>query len=334
MIRVCFAGYSGHAYTVLQALPRLPQVEIVGWCPAWDGEPMDGLLAGLQRLSLHPPRYPNCQVMVQSVRPDVLVVDGQFGDHAAMTRRALEQGIHVYCDKPLALSLEELDALHTVSRNSPGQLWAMQTARYDPWFHTARQLIQEGAVGEIRLLSVQKSYRLGDRAPFFCDREKQGGLIPWVAIHGIDLIRFLCPLPVETVYACHSAVGNGGYGDLEATAQIMLTLAGGVSAQVSADYLRPMHAPTHGDDRIRVAGTAGVLEVREEQVWLINETHDGSRPEPLRETPLIFEDFIHTIEGRGLGLLNTEESFADSRLALLARESADTGALLTLTRHG
>ena len=331
MIRVCIAGSSGHAFTVLQALPRLPQVEIAGWCPTWDGEPMDGLVAEIERRNLHQHRYPEYQTMVQSVRPDVLVVDGQFGDHAAMTLWALERGIHVYCDKPLALSLEALEELHNAARASSGLLWAMQTARYDPWFHTARQLIQEGAVGEIRLISAQKSYRLGARAPFFCDREKQGGLIPWVAIHGIDLIRFLCPLTVEAVFAKHSTGGNGGYGDLEATAQIMMSLEGGVSAQVSADYLRPSNAPTHGDDRVRVAGTAGVLEVRADQVWLINETHDGSRPEPLRETPLIFEDFIHTIEGRGLGLLTQEESFADSRLALLARESADTGALLSLT---
>lgn len=330
MIRVCIAGFSGHSYTVLQALPKLPEVELVGWCPTWDGEPMEDLLKGLERQNLHPVQCSDYRTMVQSLRPDVLVVDGQFGDHAAMTCWALERGISVYSDKPLALTMEELEQLHKTARCSSGLLWSMQTARYDPWFHTARQLIQAGAIGEIRLLSAQKSYRLGERANFFRDRAKHGGLIPWVAIHGIDLMRFLCPLPVETMYAHHSTAGNGGYGDLEATAQIMMTLRGGVSAQISADYLRPMNAPTHGDDRIRVAGTSGILEVRDNQVWLINETHDGRRPEPLLPTPLIFEDFIHTLEGRGVGLLCMEEAFADSRLALLARESADSGTLLTL----
>ncbi len=32
MIRICIAGNSGHAATVTRALPRLPQVEIAGWC--------------------------------------------------------------------------------------------------------------------------------------------------------------------------------------------------------------------------------------------------------------------------------------------------------------
>ena len=132
------------------------------------------------------------------------------------------------------------------------------------------------------------------------------------------------------MFARHSAVGNGGYGDLEATAQLMLALRGGVSAQVSADYLRPAHAPTHGDDRVRVVGTAGVLEVRDDKVWLTNRTHDGLAPEPLLEVPGIFEDFIHTLEGGGLGLLDAAESFEDSRLALLARDAADAGTLLQI----
>lgn len=108
------------------------------------------------------------------------------------------------------------------------------------------------------------------------------------------------------------------------------TLQGGVTAQVSADYLRPANSPTHGDDRVRVVGTAGVLEVRDDKVWLINDTHDGTAPEPLLEVPSIFEEFIAMLEGGGLGLLDLAESIEDSRLALLARDAADAGALIEL----
>lgn len=330
MIRVCIAGNSGHAATVTRALPKLSQVEIAGWCRTWDGEPMTEVLEDFEKLGLTPPEYPDYKTMVETVRPDVLVVDGQFGDHAEMTIWALEQGLHVYCDKPLALSIEELERVRAAAEAAPGLLWAMQTARYDPWFYTAKRLIDGGAVGEIRLLSAQKSYRLGTRADFFRERARQGGLIPWVAIHGIDFIRYLCPLPAETVFASHSTVGNGGYGELEATSQLMMTMQGGVSAQVSADYLRPANAPTHGDDRVRVVGTKGVLEVRDDKVWLIAADHDGLTPEPIQPVPSIFEDFIHTLEGHGLGLLDLAESFEDSRLALMARDAADAGRLLKL----
>lgn len=327
MFRVCIAGNSGHAATVTRALPRLPQVEIAGWCRTWDGEPMTEVLEDFTKLGLAPTEFPNWKAMLDDVKPDVLIVDGWFSDHEEMTCEALARDIHVYCDKPLALSLKGLERVRTAAEQSTAVLWAMQTARYDAWFYTAKQLIDEGAIGEPRLLTAQKSYRLGQRADFFRHRELHGGLIPWVAIHGIDFIRYLYPQAVQSVFAHHSTQGNQGYGDLEVASQLMMTMANGVIAQVSADYLRPANAATHGDDRVRAAGTTGVIEVRDDQVWLINAEYDGKTPMPLRECPMIFEDFIHTLEGHGTGVLNLAESVEVSRLALLARESADSGKL-------
>ena len=146
MIRVCIAGNSGHAATVTRALPRLPQVEIAGWCRTWEGEPMSEVLEDFEKLGLHPAEYPDYRIMVGAARPDVLVVDGQFGDHEEMTVWALGQGLHVYCDKPLALSLHGLERVRAAAGAAPGLLWAMPPARYDPWFYTARRLIEAGAV--------------------------------------------------------------------------------------------------------------------------------------------------------------------------------------------
>ncbi|OUP52928.1 hypothetical protein B5F17_06750 [Butyricicoccus pullicaecorum] len=330
MIRVCIAGNSGHAATVTRALPGLPQVEICGWCRAWPGEPMTEVLEDFEKLGLTPPEYPDYLTMIDTLSPDVLVVDGLFCDHEEMTCQALARGIHVYCDKPLALTLTGLDRVREAAQSSTALLWAMQTARFDPWFYTAKQLIDAGEIGEIRLLTAQKSYRLGQRAPFFRDRAQHGGLIPWVAIHGIDFIRYLYPHAAKTIFAHHSTMANQGYGDLEVTAQLMMTLENGVSAQVSADYLRPANAATHGDDRVRAAGTHGVIEVRDDTVYLINEHNDGSTPVPLQYPPAIFEDFIATLEGHGSGLLDLAESLEDSRLALLARDAADSGCAISV----
>lgn len=51
-----------------------------------------------------------------------------------------------------------------------------------------------------------------------------------------------------------------------------------------------------------------MLEVRDDKVWLTNRTHDGLSPEPLLEVPGIFEDFIHTLEGGGLGVLDAADA--------------------------
>ena len=114
-------------------------------------------------------------------------------------------------------------------------------------------------------------------------------------------------------------------GDLEVTAQLMMTLENGVSAQVSADYLRPANAATHGDDRVRAAGTHGVIEVRDD-TGLAHQCHMTVR-RPCRcanALPRFSRTSFHTLEGHGSGLLDLAESIEDSRLALLAREAADT----------
>ena len=113
MIRVCIIGNSGHAATVTRALPRLPQVEIAGFCRAWDGEPMTEVLGGLRQTGTVPKEYPDYRTMTEAEHPDVLVVDGLFCDHEEMTLYALASNIHVYCDKPLSLTLEGLEAHRT-----------------------------------------------------------------------------------------------------------------------------------------------------------------------------------------------------------------------------
>ena len=67
----------------------------------------------------------------------------------------------------------------------------------------------------------------------------------------------------------------------------------------TADYLRPDQAPTHGDDRLRVIGSKGVLETRDlnSRVELI--THEqGPRDLPTPETVPLFADFIGCLRGQ------------------------------------
>ncbi|HIS68619.1 MAG TPA: Gfo/Idh/MocA family oxidoreductase [Candidatus Gallacutalibacter stercoravium] len=330
-MRIGIVGGAGHGGTAVEAAARLAQETYCGYCPSYAGEDLTALEEGMRRARLAPPRFSNYMELVERAQPDVLVVDSMFCDHDKITAYALRRNIHVYCDKPLALTLGGLRTLKQAARQSKATVWAMQTMRYDPWMYTAHCLMQQQAVGQVRMLHCQKSYRLGKRAPFYYDRSTFGGIIPWIAIHGIDMIRYLYPAQFLTAYARHSRLGagnRGDLGDLELTAMCMFTMEDEVAAQVQADYLRPESAPTHGDDRVRVVGSEGMLEVRGEQVYLINKDHAGLEPIPLRTPPLIFEDFIHTLQGKGSGLFSQEESFYETQVALLARQSADTGHIV------
>jgi len=183
-------------------------------------------------------------------------------------------------------------------------------------------------VGEIRLVNTQKSYKLGQRPDFYKKRETYGGTIPWVGIHAIDWIHWITEKKFLSVYATHSRLHNSGHGELETTALCHFTLEDEVFASLSIDYLRPHGAPTHDDDRMRIVGTKGIVEVINERVFLTDEK--GHREVPLVEKGQIFEDFLREIRGQGKCMVTPEDSILTTEIALKARLSADTGQIVRI----
>ena len=324
-LKICVIGGCGHVGMVLEGIAASQGRQILCAYSGTEEDNINALHGMIQNEGLQAAYYADYHEMLEREQPDICVVDNVFYRHSEAAVYALSKGITTYCEKPLAVSLPELEKVRKAAESTGAMLWAMQTMRYDPAFYTAHHLIKQGAIGEPLMLNGQKSYRLGSRPGFYRKRETFGGSIPWVAIHSIDTVLSLVDNKVESVYATHSTKGNQGHGELEASGQILLHLSGGVHAGINFDYLRPAGAPTHGDDRIRVAGTEGVLEIREEKIYLIDKNGE-SRPEPERP-PSIWEAFIDAHNGHP-GLITTESSIESTRIALLAREAADRDEIM------
>jgi predicted dehydrogenase len=82
-------------------------------------------------------------------------------------------------------------------------------------------------------------------------------------------------------------------------------------------------AKTHGDDRLRVVGTEGIVEVTDRKAIIIDA--DGERELPLGEPENIFSNFVSHIANGTEPIVNAEQTFAVTRASLLARDSADSG---------
>ncbi|TDF93181.1 Gfo/Idh/MocA family protein [Paenibacillus piri] len=329
-MQLAIIGSTGHINYVMDGLRELPEVRLVGVSPGSEGEPIGKLTERAAREGHEPTVYADYRELLDKARPDVVAVACFFHDHAKIAAEALRRGIHVFVEKPVATSLDDLAMLREAYRNAGGaQLAAMFGIRYNPAFYTAWHAVRDGAVGGIRLMHAQKSYRLGSRGEHFKRRETYGGTIPWVGSHAIDWVHWFSGARFETVYASHSAMHNQGNGELEMSAACQFTMSGQIAATVSIDYLRPAAAPTHGDDRIRIAGTEGVLEVRGGQVLLINGEQEGERELPLLPKADIFADFVRQIAGTGTCLVSAEQSFYVTEACLKAVISADENRVVT-----
>ncbi|MFA6931085.1 MAG: gfo/Idh/MocA family oxidoreductase, partial [Lentisphaeria bacterium] len=169
----------------------------------------------------------------------------------------------------------------------------------------------------------QKSYKLGKRPDFYRKRTTYGGTIPWVGSHAIDWILFFSGADFECVTAFHDASDNFEHGELEIVAHCLFRMKNGIIADAGIDYLRPASAATHGDDRIRIAGTQGVIEVINGRLLLIDA--NGSRElqvlPPERE---LFSDYVTELLTSRHALVDDADTIKLARAVLLARESADT----------
>ena len=325
MIRVAFIGRSGHAHDALESLPRTDDARLVAYAPLPPEEPADIFDAWKDRMG-DAREYADYRDLLATEKPDLVQVSGAYYRNGEVARVAAEHGANILVEKPIATTLETLAALKEAVDANGVRLTAMLGARLFPPCAAAKQVIDSGVIGKAVLVHAQKSYKFGTERPaWYGDRRKYGGSIPWIAIHVIDLINWFLRDPFASVSARHAVFESGklrpGCEDVMA---MLFGLRNGGAATVNGDYLRPAGAGSHGDDRIRVVGTQGMVEVLSGKATLIDE--QGQRElltEPTGDS--IFLDFVRHLAHGSDHVLGPNDAFRSTEVALKARESADNG---------
>jgi predicted dehydrogenase len=330
---VVIIGSSGHYGYALDGLDGLKEAEVVGLAPGTPGEPMDALVTALAERGTALVVSDDFRSMLDTLAPDFAVVNSHFHLQSHIATEVLNRDIHAFVEKPVALNLRDLGDLEETHARSSGDLVSMLGLRYDPAFYTAWKSVKGGSIGDIRLLHAQKSYRIGSHDEFFTNRTTYGGTIPWVGIHAIDWIQWFAGPGFRSVNAHHSTTANAGHGELEASAACLFAMDDGVFATANIDYLRPATANSHGDDRIRVAGSEGIIEVRGGRAFLMGASIPGTQELELESPGNIFTDFVRSTLGTASCLITAEESFRATRIGLLAREAADNGATVRIEKR-
>ena len=271
------------------------------------------------------PFYADWREMLEKEDLDIVEVDNRYDRHADVAGECLRRGFHIYCEKPLATTPDDLNALRAAWLASGQALGGMFNLRWSPWFLGVQRAIGQGEIGEVRLIHGQKSYKFGKRPEFFRQRACYGGMIPWVAIHALDWCLALGG-KCRSVSALQSARANRGHGEMEMTAVLQMELETEVLATVSADFLRPAGGARHDDDRIRVTGTRGMIEVIDGVAWLENDLPRRAIPLPEPGDP--FGEFLRAIAA-GTERTFGEDALESTRVALLAREAGDRHTTLS-----
>ncbi len=170
--------------------------------------------------------------------------------HAEAAVAALEQGKHVYLEKPLAVSLDEGRRVLAAWRRAGVVGMIGFNLRFQPLFQTAKQHLQSGRLGELVGARSTRSSVTQTLPSWKYHRQSGGGVLLDLASHHIDLLYFLFGQAVRAVFAELRSQRSE-----DDSAMLQLRLADGLVVQ----SLFSLNAVE--EDRFEVYGQAGKLMV-------------------------------------------------------------------------
>lgn len=183
---------------------------------------------------------------------------------AELTVAAARAGKHVLAEKPMAPTVAECDRMIAACRAARVKLAVVQTERFRKITLRAKQLIDEGAIGQVRMLRTISSFparlarELYDSRPWMAD-PAGGGLFMGIASHNTDFLRWITGSDAKTVYAQAATFGDLPGGVQSVMAQI--GFASGVMAHMWISSEFPDPGWPSSEVRFQVVGSQGMLDL-------------------------------------------------------------------------
>ncbi len=194
MIRVGILGAGFMGTTHAHAFARQPDAHVVA---IWSRDPRR---AATLAAEVGARTYPDAESLLADPAVDAVSITLPTHLHAAYTIAALEAGKHVLVEKPMALTLDQCDAMIGAQAQTGRVLMVAHVLRFWPEYVAVHDYVRGGALGEP--LSITAYRLLGRSAPggWYEDPEQSGGAVLDLHIHDLDACNWFFGLP-RTVYA-------------------------------------------------------------------------------------------------------------------------------------
>lgn len=326
-----FVGFRhNHILKLYNAVSGRDDLSIAACCE--EDEATRQALAEADRVKITHDDYKS---MLAETDCDVVAVGDYYSKHGELIVAALKAGKHVIADKPLCTSLDELDEIETLAAEKKLSVQCMLDLRSLPQYMTLKQLIDEGAIGDVHTIMFQGLHPLlkGSRPAWYFEEDKHGGTINDIAIHGIDLSLWLTGQSAADVVgarAWNAAVKDAP--DFQDAAQLMLRLGNGCGIIADVSYLAPTKCGFAGEQYWRVSchGSNGMAETYCGAKSVKVATHEDEKPREISLCPqegLVYLEslLIETGFKQGTTELTTQDVLRASRIALMAQQEADAG---------
>lgn len=272
--------------------------------------------------------YKTYDEILNDATVDIVAIGDYYQKRGRMIIEALKHEKHVICDKPICTDLKELSEIEKLSEEKNLKVACMLDLRYITPAKKVKRLIEDGEIGEIQIASFTGQHCLDyeNRPKWYFEDGKHGGTINDIAIHGIDLVRFITEKNLTKINA--AKVWNA-FADkalsFKDCGQFMIEMEN-ISVMGDVSYSAPKFSgilPTYWD--FYFWGTKGMINfnLKDECINIYKESHTVIKTPSAK--PDYLNDLISEIKGERT-IMNTKETLLSQRQVLKIQEFSDKEA--------
>ena len=185
--------------------------------------------------------YTDYKKMLKNEQPDLVAIATESGKHAEIALDCINEGCNLIIEKPIALSLEDADAIIACAKEKNVKVCACHQNRFNKSIKKIREAVEKGRFGKMFYgtahIRWNRGYEYYSRASWRGTWEQDGGALMNQCIHNIDLLRWMMGDEIEEVMGMtdklnHSYIEaedlgialirftNGAYGIREGTTDV------------------------------------------------------------------------------------------------------------------
>ena len=251
---------------------------------------------------------------------------------------AMGAGKHVLMEKPIAITIEDADAIVKKAKETGVVAMVGYVERFNPSLRRTKALIKNGKIGQVYKVSSRRASKYGVKPDWVFS---QVGMMIHNVGHDLDILRWMIEDDVASVYAMGGSYMRKISGQPDNLTLLLRFQNGGMGLIENSWTLPSTYSMEENDMYLDIMGTEGVLRVNnfDQTIAMCNETTGFYHPGILRWPGGIQEDaglehyalkdeleyFIKTIKGEVQPILKPEEAAYILKVLIAANESERSG---------
>ena len=258
-------GYT-HAVTV-QSLPNAQIVSVF--------DPVDEMAERIQKMS--GAKRADVDKIITDPNIQAVIIATPTYLHADQIEQAAKAGKAIFCEKPIDLDLNRVEACLKVIEETGAKILVGFNRRFDPNFTDVKDQIQGGKIGQVEMVQITSR---DPSAPPVSYIKQSGGLFRDMMIHDFDMVRFLLGEEITEVSATGSVLVDPvikDAGDIDSAVATMRTACGKIA--VISNSRRASYGY---DQRVEVHGSKGLVSAENMRATTVTVANkDGYQQGPL-----------------------------------------------------